>query len=92
MRVSASEYAFDPSRIIVSGGPPRLRLTLDNQGDLAHNIKVLEGETEIGGLPSFPGGEERTTTVRVETGRYRLVCTVADHEELGMAGELQVRP
>ncbi|MDQ3433360.1 MAG: hypothetical protein M3481_01515 [Actinomycetota bacterium] len=92
VRVSGSEYTFDPGRIIVAGGPARLRVTLDNQGDLAHNIKVLDGDAEIGGLSSFPAGEERTTTVAVEPGRYRLVCTVADHEELGMEGELQVRP
>ncbi len=91
VRVVASEYAFDPGRIVVAGGPAGLRITLDNQGDLAHNITVFEGDVEIGGLSSFPGGEQRSTTVEVEPGRYRLVCTVADHEELGMEGELEVR-
>ena len=91
VRVVGSEYAFDPGRIVVAGGPAELRITLDNQGDLAHNITVFEGDTEVGGLPSFPGGEQRTTSVQVEPGSYRFVCTVADHEELGMEGELEVR-
>ncbi len=91
VRVVASEYAFDPGAIVLASGPAELRLTLDNQGDLAHDIVVLDGDTEVGGLPSFPGGERRTTTVRVEPGSYRLVCTVADHEELGMKGTLKVR-
>ncbi len=92
VNVVGSEYAFDPGRIIVARGPAPLRITLDNQGDLAHNITVFEGDAEIGGLSSFPGGEERSTTVKVEPGSYRFVCTVADHEELGMEGELEVRP
>jgi len=91
VRVVGSEYAFDPGRIVVAGGAAGLRITLDNQGDLAHNITVFDGDAEIGGLSSFPGGEQRTTTVRVKPGRYRFVCTVADHEELGMEGELEVR-
>jgi len=91
VRVVGSEYAFDPGRIVVAGGSARLRITLDNQGDLAHNITVLEGGSEIGGLASFPAGEARSTTVAVEPGSYRLVCTVADHEELGMTGTLEVR-
>ena len=91
VRVVGSEYAFDPGRIVVAGGPAKLRITLDNQGSLAHNITVLQGETEVGGLSSFPEGEQRSTTVAVDTGSYRLVCTVADHEELGMVGTLEVR-
>jgi len=90
VRVSAEEYAFDPSRITIRPGRRPLRVVLDNRGDLAHDIKVLDGERELGGLPSFPGGEKRSTTVAVPPGSYRLVCTVADHEELGMDGELEV--
>jgi len=92
VRVVASEYAFDPGRIVLAGGPAKLRITLDNQGTLAHNIAVLRGENKVGGLASFPEGEQRSTTVAVEAGSYRLVCTVADHEELGMEGTLEVRP
>jgi plastocyanin len=90
-RVVAGEYFFDPERVVVTRGPADLRIVLDNQGDLAHNIVVFDGEREVGGLPSFPGGESRSTEVRVAPGTYRLVCTVADHEELGMVGELRVR-
>jgi len=90
-RVTAEEYDFDPGRIVVRGGKGPLRIVLANRGDLAHNIKVFEGERELGGQPSFPGGETRSTSVRLAPGTYRFVCTVADHEELGMEGELEVR-
>ncbi len=88
-RVTAREYSFDPGRIVAAGGGP-LRFTLDNEGDLAHNLKVLSGERELGGLQSFPAGEERSFRVTVPPGEYELVCTVADHRELGMEGELEV--
>jgi len=29
--------------------------------------------------------------VRLAPGRYRIVCTVGDHEQLGMSSELEVR-
>jgi uncharacterized cupredoxin-like copper-binding protein len=29
--------------------------------------------------------------VNLEHGRYEMVCTVGDHAELGMTGELEVR-
>jgi plastocyanin len=68
-----------------------IEIVLDNQGDLAHNVRVFRGEDEVGGTPTFEGGEERSGTARVGAGEYRLVCTVADHEEKGMTGKLVVR-
>ena len=64
---------------------------LENRGSLAHNLKVFDGETELGGTPTFPGGREESGTVELEPGEYRMVCTVGDHEELGMTGTLEVR-
>ena len=89
MRVVAKEYSFDPSTIVM----PRagtLRLTLVNEGSLAHNLKLMEHGEELGGTPSFPGGESRSARVRVERGSYEYVCTVGDHAELGMKGTLKV--
>ena len=89
--MKGDEYSFDPGRVIVSGAPPELRITLDNSGILAHNIRVLDGDRDLGGVRSFPPGEQRSASVRLPPGKYRLVCTVGDHEELGMKGELEVR-
>ncbi|MEK6229188.1 MAG: cupredoxin domain-containing protein [Actinomycetota bacterium] len=90
VRVTAREYSFDPGGLVVNGGG-RLRITLDNRGSLAHNIKVLDDGREIGGTESFPAGGQRSATVNVRPGEYRLVCTVGDHEEQGMDGTLEVR-
>jgi plastocyanin len=89
VRVAAKEYSFDPSTIVVEGAG-RLRLTLDNRGTLAHNIKVERDGRVLGGTPAFPAGGSRSATVRLASGTYEYVCTVGDHAELGMKGTLKV--
>jgi plastocyanin len=90
-RVVGREYSFEPSKIVVVGAG-EVTLTLDNEGSLAHNLKVFEGEDELGGTPTFQGGQVRSGRVRLESGSYRMVCTVGNHEQLGMVGTLEVRP
>jgi plastocyanin len=93
LRVVADEYSFDPSRVVVDGAGRRatLTVTLDNQGALAHNLKLFDGGRDVGGTPTFPGGRTESGGVSLAPGRYRMVCTVANHEELGMIGSLEVR-
>ena len=88
--VVADEYSFDPSTIVLSGAGT-LTLTLRNQGSLAHNLKLFRGDEEIGGTPTLPAGGSQATRLNIEHGSYRMVCTVGDHEELGMTGTLRVR-
>ena len=88
--VVAKEYSFDPETIVLTGGG-KLTLELDNEGTLAHNMRVLDGGTDIGGTPTFAGGEPRTGTVELDPGEYELLCTVGDHAELGMKGKLEVK-
>jgi plastocyanin len=88
--VTAREYEFDPERIVVEGGGP-LTIELDNEGDLAHNLRVLRNGREIGGTPTFPGGRTESGRVRLAPGTYEMLCTVGDHAELGMTGELEVK-
>jgi plastocyanin len=90
LRVVANEYSFDPGAIVVRGAGT-LTIRLRNDGSLAHNLKVRRGAEVIGGTPSFPGGESRSARLNLEHGAYEIVCTVGDHEELGMTGTLTVR-
>ena len=90
IEVTAREYAFDPGRVVVNGGGP-LTIELTNDGDLAHNIRVRSDGEEIGGTSSFPSGRTESATVRLRPGRYELLCTVGDHADLGMKGELEVQ-
>jgi plastocyanin len=89
IRVTAKEYSFDPSTIVVKGAGT-LRITLANNGSLAHDIKVEKDGRTIGGTAPFPAGETRSATIRLAPGTYRYVCTVGDHAELGMKGTLKV--
>jgi plastocyanin len=90
VHVVADEYSFDPGTIVQTGGG-KLEIELENAGSLAHNMRVLDGATEIGGTPTFSGGQTRSGTVNVEPGEYKLECTVGDHAELGMTGKLVVK-
>jgi len=89
VKVVGKEYFFTPAR--VRAGGESIRFELANRGSLPHNLKVLQGARDLGGTPTFPAGQTRGRTVKLAPGRYRMVCTVANHEELGMVGELEVR-
>jgi plastocyanin len=90
LEVAAEEYSFSPAAVVLDR-PGELRIRLRNDGSLAHNIKLRRDGEEQGGTSSLPGGDTGTATVEVKPGRYELVCTVGDHAELGMTGELQVK-
>jgi plastocyanin len=75
--------------VLTGGG--KLTVDLKNDGSLAHNLRVLDGATDIGGTPTFSGGQTRPGTLSVEPGQYKLECTVGDHAALGMTGKLTVK-
>jgi plastocyanin len=89
VEVVADEYSFDPETLVATAG--EITIALRNDGALAHNLRVLRGGEEIGGTPTFQGGETRSGSVAVEPGEYELVCTVGNHADLGMTGTLEVR-
>jgi plastocyanin len=90
LAVEAREYSFDPDRVVV-GGPGPLTIELANEGDLAHNLRLSRDGEEVGGTPSLPDGRTGSARVRLARGTYEMLCTVGDHAELGMTGELEVR-
>lgn len=90
LAVVADEYSFDPETVVLTGGG-RVTFELENAGALAHNLRVFDGDDEVGGTPTFTGGKTRGGTVDLEPGDYELVCTVGDHADLGMTGKLTVK-
>ncbi|HYI98895.1 MAG TPA: hypothetical protein VEX36_04340 [Thermoleophilaceae bacterium] len=106
LTLTAREYLFTPNRITLRGNggaedapstaggssdATRQTIALRNQGELAHNIEVLQGDRVVGKLRSFPPGQTRSITLPLDPGSYRFVCTVADHDEKGMRGTLDLR-
>ena len=86
----AREYSFNPKDVVVERAGT-LRIVLDNKGSLAHNLKVLKDGKELGGTPTFQGGKPRAGTVSLKPGTYEMVCTVGNHEQLGMKAKLTVK-
>ncbi|MEI2702768.1 MAG: plastocyanin/azurin family copper-binding protein [Baekduia sp.] len=99
IQVRLTEYRLSPQRIIVNAG--EINLFAQNDGRLTHNLVVEEEGAEIGVEPKLYG---RTPTLhpgelgtevrpfRLKPGVYRLVCSIGNHENLGMHGELKVIP
>ena len=92
------EYRILPQAVVAPPGP--LRLIIRNDGLLPHNIAV-ETIPEIGSEDS-PEEIARTETVHsgdraevsfsiTEPGEYQLVCTIANHDDLGQIGKLVVK-
>jgi len=94
LTITAREYVFTPNRITLRGAraaPVDQPITLRNQGELAHNIEILDGDREIAKLRSFPAGQTRDLSAQLPPGTYEFICTVADHDEKGMRGTITVR-
>jgi plastocyanin len=89
--VVGKEYSFSPSDITVQGAG-KVTIALKNEGSLAHDLHVLKDGDDLGGTPVFQGkGETKSGTVELQPGSYEFVCTVGNHEDLGMRGKLEVK-
>jgi len=99
VEVRLAEYTITPERIQVRAGS--VTLVAHNTGRLTHNLAVVqfkrpksEEEQKEYGRPTrtlFPG-QTGSITVDLKPGKYRLVCTIANHDNLGQYGELKVVP
>jgi plastocyanin len=95
--VRLDEYRVLPEHIQVTAG--RITITARNTGRLTHNLVVVQFKRPLGdevekqyGNPTktlFPG-QTATTTVDLEPGKYRLICTISNHDNLGQYAELKV--
>jgi plastocyanin len=91
VHVKGQEYKFDPSNTVIEGGGGPTQIEFENAGSLAHNLRVEKGGAEVGGTPTFQGGETKTANVDLQPGEYTIVCSVGDHAQLGMKGTLTVK-
>lgn len=98
VRVTLDEYRIVPQNVVVK--PGRLKFTVRNTGRLTHNLAVQIPEGPDGKPVDVPGGRTETMQpgetgepikVTLAPGTYRLVCTIANHDDLGQYGELKVQ-
>ena len=98
LRVTLDEYRIVPQNVIVK--PGRTKLIVRNTGRLTHNLAIQVPEGPGGKPLDIPGGRVGTMQpgetgepikVNLEQGEYRLVCTIANHDDLGQYGDLTVQ-
>ena len=97
LKITLDEYRIRPENFVVKAG--RVRLVVHNRGRLTHNL-VVEAMTHADGeQPKLYGrtdtlhpgesGTERAALI-LKPGKYRLTCTIGNHDDLGQFGELKV--
>jgi plastocyanin len=90
LAVKAAEFYFVLSRPSVK--PGEVTIELNNQGEDPHNLNLLlEGD---GGeplqIPETDSLERRVESFALPAGKYRLWCSLPEHEEQGMVATLLV--
>jgi uncharacterized cupredoxin-like copper-binding protein len=99
LRVTLDEYRIVPQNIVVK--PGRTKLVVRNTGRLTHNLVIQIPAGPDGKPVEIPGGRVGTmqpgetaepVKVTLRPGTYRLVCTIANHDDLGQYGTLEVKP
>jgi hypothetical protein len=71
----------------------RVRLNIHNFGEDGHDLAVrTRTGTVLGAVPEIRPGATATLTLRLRRpGRYRVFCSLSDHEARGMHALLRVR-
>lgn len=91
-RVSAraAEYYFTLSRPKVKAGA--VTVELNNQGEDPHNLNLQrEGDTgEPLQIPEADSLQRNVASFDLPAGKYRLWCSLPEHEEKGMSTTLTV--
>lgn len=88
IQVTASEYFFLPSTIIVDKGD-RLTVTLRNAGKMPHNL-VFEG-LGVATKTVQKGQSDTIEFTASEAGTFSFYCSIGNHRDLGMEGSLEVK-
>jgi plastocyanin len=84
--IEASEMWFEPATIEVTAGEP-INLTLDNRGDVLHDLTIDELDLRI---EAQPGQRASAGLGSIEPGEYAFYCSVPGHDSAGMRGTLIV--
>ena len=96
LRISLDEYRIVPQDIVAR--PGRIKVVARNAGRLTHNLAIqLPPEDVDEKAEEVPGGRVESMQpgevappikVTLQPGEYRLVCTIANHDDLGQYGKL----
>jgi uncharacterized cupredoxin-like copper-binding protein len=97
LKIDLDEYTLRPENLEVPAGT--VHLVARNRGRLTHNLAIEDWDRETGEEATIHGrtdtlqpgqtGREREP-ITLKPGKYRLVCTIGNHDDLGQYGELKV--
>jgi len=90
LQVVAKEFTYSLSRPKLKAGPVIIELV--NFGEDSHDLRLRRiGGTRTYGVGPVLPGRHADLRVRLQPGRYRLWCSIANHRALGMRATLVVR-
>ena len=98
LRITLDEYRIVPQNASVR--PGRIKFTVRNTGRLTHNLAIQSPEGPDGKPVDVPGGRIGTMQpgataepikLTLAPGEDRVVCTIANHDDLGQYGTLEVK-
>jgi plastocyanin len=89
VRIGLDDFSIAPQRVRVPAGETSFQIV--NRGRIGHNFHVVGRNGEPVEVTTLFPGERKNAAATVRRGNYRMVCTVSNHEELGMYGTLVVR-
>lgn len=92
LMVSGTEFRLVLSRGTVKRGPAVIQFL--NRGEDPHDLRLQRiglSTSQMVSAPEVPPGELVELETRLNTGRYRLWCSLPGHRELGMRAVLRVR-
>lgn len=96
LRLTLDEYRVLPQNIVIK--PGRMKFDVRNRGRLTHNLAVQIPEGPDGRPVELdrtetmmPGERAEAIKLTLEPGEYRLICTIANHDDLGQYGTLEVQ-
>jgi uncharacterized cupredoxin-like copper-binding protein len=89
LEIALDDFLIAPQNVRARRG--RLTFAVTNRGRLGHNFRLRDGDGELVEVTTLLPGEEATASADLQPGRYKMLCTVANHEQLGMTGRIVVR-
>jgi plastocyanin len=89
VQIELDDFLIRPQNVRAQAG--RLTFAVTNLGRLGHNFRLRDSGREVVEVTTLLPGESATASATLRPGTYKMVCTVANHEQLGMTGRLVVR-
>ena len=89
LEITLDDFFISPQEVRTERG--RLTVTVTNRGRLGHNFRLRSADGEPIEIATLLPGESASRSATLAPGSYRMLCTVANHEQLGMTGRIIVR-